>query len=253
MLQSNHKLANMTNKRKRISNFWKLNFLIIFLLSTFYFLLSTSVKAAEPLKLQVPFPCSPIAGGTCPTDAETAQSPAAYIARFYQFALMLAGMLAFGMIIFGAIQYIVSAGSPAAQSDARDRIFQALWGVALLLGAYLILYTIDPKLVSLTDPNITNIVVPAYEHEEAQPQTIEERKQIAEEVLPKLTIEELTARRERAGKSAEKYKGKIDEIRKKGPVDTLSELDKKLLKGYLNAYDIFEQEIKMIDQEVSKR
>jgi len=130
-------------------------FMVVFLLSTFYFLFSDSVvSAAEPTKLTYEFPCSPIAGGICPTSEQTAQSPAAYIARFYQFALMLAGMLAFGMIIYGAIQYIVSAGSPAAQSDARDRIFQALWGIALLFGAYLILYTIDPKLVSLTDPNI---------------------------------------------------------------------------------------------------
>ncbi len=129
---------------------------IVFLsFALFCFMFSFSVvSAAEPTKLSYEFPCSPIAGGTCPTTEQTSQSPAAYIARFYKFALLLAGMLAFGMIIFGAIQYIVSAGSPAAQSDARDRIFQALWGVALLLGAYLILYTIDPKLVSLTDPNI---------------------------------------------------------------------------------------------------
>ncbi|MDP3052724.1 MAG: hypothetical protein Q8N22_02060 [bacterium] len=134
-------------------------FASIFLFSTFYFLLSTPVFAAE-LKYQ--FPCSPIAGGTCPTAEQTAQSPAAYIARFYQFALMISGALAFGMIIFGAIQYIVSAGNATTQKDAADRIFQALWGIALLFGAYLILYTIDPKLVSLTDPNIEIIKLPEY-------------------------------------------------------------------------------------------
>ena len=144
----------MPNNRKKII----FAFMVVFLLSTFYFLFSNSVvSAAEPTKLTYEFLCSGLPGTTCPGSAETAQSPAAYIARFYQFALMLAGMLAFGMIIFGAIQYIVSAGNPTAQSDARDRIFQALWGVALLLGAYLILYTIDPKLVNLTDPNINLI------------------------------------------------------------------------------------------------
>ena len=37
---------------------------------------------------------------------------------------MLAGMLAFGMIIYGAIQYTVSAGNTTQQSDARDRILK---------------------------------------------------------------------------------------------------------------------------------
>lgn len=135
---------------------------IIFVSSIlFCFLFSFSVaSAAETLQLKYTFPCSPIAGGTCPNAEQTSQSPAAYIARFYQFALMLAGVLAFAMIIYGAIQYIVSAGSSTAQKDASDRIFQALWGIALLLGAYLILYTIDPALVSLKDPDIKNLVVP---------------------------------------------------------------------------------------------
>jgi len=133
-------------------------FASVFLLSAFCFLLSTPVSAAE---LNLTFPCSSIAGGTCPTAEQTASSPAAYIARFYQFALMISGALAFAMIIFGAIQYIVSAGNSTAQSDARDRIFQAFWGIALLLGAYLILYTIDPKMVSLTDPKLEILKMPA--------------------------------------------------------------------------------------------
>lgn len=107
------------------------------------------VSAQSTPTLRYVFPCTNMLGVACPTPQEASQCPAAYIARFYIFALGIAGMLAFAMIIFGAIQYIVSAGSPTAQSDARDRIFQALWGVALLLGAWLILYTIDPALVDL--------------------------------------------------------------------------------------------------------
>ena len=182
--------------------------MVVFLLSTFYFLLSTSIEAAAPLQLRYTFPCAPIGGGACPTEAEVAQSPAAYIARLYQFALMLSGMLAFGMIVFGAIQYTVSAGNTTQQSDARDRITQALWGVALLFGAYLILHTIDPKLVSLKDPNITTLAV------QAQPQTIEERKQIAEKVLPKLTIDELKTRREKAEEGRKEFKEKNGQNKK---------------------------------------
>lgn len=142
----------MLSNRKKIV----FAFIVVFLLSAFYFLFSVPIEAAETPTLKYEFPCTPIAGGTCP--AETATSPAAYIARFYQFALMIAGMLAFGMLIYGGIKYAVSRGNTAQIADAKDIIYQTLWGVALLLGAYLILYTIDPGLVSLTDPKITALV-----------------------------------------------------------------------------------------------
>src|SRR3989344_2843773 len=100
-------------------------------------------------KTSIQIPCQPIAGGTCP-DINT---PAGYIARIYQFSLMIAGLVAFGSIIFGAIQYILSAGSIVNQGEAKDRITQAIVGLVLLFGAYLILYTINPDLVKLRNPS----------------------------------------------------------------------------------------------------
>jgi len=102
--------------------------------------------------MQVKIPCQPIAGGTCPSNYGA--NPANYIARVYQFGLMIAGLAAFGMIVFGALEYVLSAGNMASQEDAKDRITQAVFGLVLLLGAYLILYTINPNLVSLTNPNM---------------------------------------------------------------------------------------------------
>lgn len=100
----------------------------------------------------VNIPCQPIAGGTCPEMQGI--TIAGYIARLYQFGLMIAGLAAFGAIVFGSIKYILSAGSMANQQDARDQITQAIIGLALLLGAYLILYTINPALVSLRNPQM---------------------------------------------------------------------------------------------------
>jgi hypothetical protein len=116
-------------------------------------LILSLAAAAEETKLKYEFPCSGLFG-PCPSPGETVQSPAAYIARFYQFVLGIAGMLAFGMILYGAVKYTVSRGNVAQIEDAKDIIYQALWGVALILGAFLILYTIDPKLVNLTDPGM---------------------------------------------------------------------------------------------------
>jgi hypothetical protein len=70
----------------------------------------------------------------------------------YNFALMLGGILAFGMIVFGAVKYTMSGGNPSGQSDARDVITQALLGLLLLMGAFIVLNLINPELTRLNLP-----------------------------------------------------------------------------------------------------
>ena len=84
-------------------------------------------------------------------------TPGEFVNNFYKFALGIAGAAAFAVIIWGAILYTTSAGNPAKQKDARDWIMGAIWGVVLLLAAYLILYTINPNLVDLTSPTLEKI------------------------------------------------------------------------------------------------
>lgn len=72
------------------------------------------------------------------------------ISYIYKFALGICGITALISIIFGAAQYAFSAGNSSKIEDAKDRITQALWGILILLFAYLILYTINPDLVNLT-------------------------------------------------------------------------------------------------------
>lgn len=69
------------------------------------------------------------------------------IAKFYRFALGIGAMLAFLIIIYGGILYILSAGNPAKQLDAKEWITAALIGLVLLFSAYLILQAINPCLV----------------------------------------------------------------------------------------------------------
>jgi hypothetical protein len=71
------------------------------------------------------------------------------IGKFYNYALALVGVAALGAIIFGGIKYTVSAGNPSAQSDAIQWITGAVWGLVLLLGANLLLRTINPNLREL--------------------------------------------------------------------------------------------------------
>ena len=79
------------------------------------------------------------------------------ISGSYIFILSLAGLLAFATIIFAGIKYSVSAGNAGRQSDAKDQILQAFLGVLLLLGASIILYTINPNLVILKLPTLTSL------------------------------------------------------------------------------------------------
>jgi TRAP-type C4-dicarboxylate transport system permease small subunit len=87
----------------------------------------------------------------------TSSAPGAFIANFYQFALMIGGILAFGAIVFGGVKYTASAGNPSAQSDAKEWIWGALTGLLLLAGAYLVLYTINPQLVNLNLPTLSQV------------------------------------------------------------------------------------------------
>lgn len=81
--------------------------------------------------------------------ANSTSSPGAFIAGIYQFALMIGGVLAFGIIVFGGVKYMASAGNPSGQSDAKEWIEAALLGLLLLVGAYFILNVVNPQLLNL--------------------------------------------------------------------------------------------------------
>ena len=65
---------------------------------------------------------------------------------------MIGGIVVFSRIIYGGLKYIFAAGSVSAQSDAKDVIAQAIWGLLLLLGAFLVLNTISPNLTQIKEP-----------------------------------------------------------------------------------------------------
>lgn len=107
-----------------------------------------SLKYSPPCLLQNQF-------GNC--DGGQTNVFASYIKRIYQFGLGIAGVLAVGMIVAGAIRRVVSAGNPSGITESNSMITSALWGLALLFGSYLILRTINPQLVSLRDPNAPTV------------------------------------------------------------------------------------------------
>jgi len=77
-----------------------------------------------------------------------------YVNYIFTLAISLAGLIAFGSLIYGGVRYLTSVGSPTALSDAREQIFAGILGLIILLCSYLILSTINPQLVTM-QPTLT--------------------------------------------------------------------------------------------------
>lgn len=80
-----------------------------------------------------------------------------FVTNFYSFALMMAGILAFGAIVWGGIKYATGRGNPAAESEGKSWITNALLGLLLLAGAYVILRTINPQIVGLNIAGLPSV------------------------------------------------------------------------------------------------
>lgn len=88
-------------------------------------------------------------------------NPGGIVANFYSFALLISGILAFGAIVWGGIKYALAAGNPSGQSEGKEWIMGALWGILLLAGAYLLLHTINPALINLNIQPLSPLTQPS--------------------------------------------------------------------------------------------
>lgn len=81
------------------------------------------------------------------------------VSMFFAVLLMLAGLAAFIMIIWGGIDYLTSAGNPSKTGEAKDKIRSAILGLIIVFASWMILNTINPNLVELKEPE-TKIITP---------------------------------------------------------------------------------------------
>ena len=87
---------------------------------------------------------APLPGYVPTTDGKTTAAP--YIKGIFVLIIAVAGGLAVIKIIFGGIKYM-STDAFEGKSDAKTTIQNAIWGLLLALSAWLILYTVNPKLI----------------------------------------------------------------------------------------------------------
>jgi len=139
------------NKKRKI----KLFFLLLLL-----FLLGACFVFTQAKELEIEYPGLP-SGVEVPTTTETAFP--VYVRYIFNLAIMIAGVVAFGALVFGGIRYLTSSGSPSTKQDASGQIAAGFFSLIILLSSYLILFTIDPKLVIFNLPDIEKIPSPKIE------------------------------------------------------------------------------------------
>ena len=124
--------------------FPKIFFLALFLL---FFFPTYSWAILSPEQL-VYTPMEEIPGFSKPT------SYSEYITAIYKFGLWTVGISAVLMISVGAFMYITSAGNSNSVNKAKGIIVDAIAGIILAMVSYVLLYTINPKLLEIHLPDL---------------------------------------------------------------------------------------------------
>ncbi|HEU0050906.1 MAG TPA: hypothetical protein VFQ60_02500, partial [Patescibacteria group bacterium] len=79
-----------------------------------------------------------------------------YIALAYKYSIGVAVILAIIMVIYGGFRYLL--GSAAGSVEAGKKInFDAIMGMIIVLGAWLILHTVNPNTLTLRPPSLAII------------------------------------------------------------------------------------------------
>lgn len=121
---------------------------IILTLILAFILIPHTSFSADTYKLIEPLPCIDGVGNCKAGDMQKEININDYILYVYKFSIGISVFLAIIMIIWGGFLTITSE-VPYIKSDGKDKITNAAVGLAMVLVSYLILATIDPRLVNI--------------------------------------------------------------------------------------------------------
>jgi hypothetical protein len=82
---------------------------------------------------------------------------AQYISAVYQYAVAVAVVLAIVMMMVGGFQYLTSGGDKARVDAGKKRILDAVIGMLLCFGAYIVLVVINPSLVTFSTLQVQQV------------------------------------------------------------------------------------------------
>ncbi len=149
---------------------------LIFILLLFLILSKSLVFFAA----ETDYPALPTAPS--PTPEEGLPS---YVHYIFNLALTIGGLVAFGVLIWGGVLYLTSAGNPEQIGNAKKKLLGAFLGLLILFAVYLILTTINPDLISLHLPALENSQEPSD-----SPTTTPQEEKLVFKEIPLGTIAE---------------------------------------------------------------
>ena len=79
---------------------------------------------------------------------KTTTSLPTYLTGIYRLGIGAAGVLAVLMLVWGGFQYMTTE-AVSGKSESKGVIMNVVWGLATVLASYLLLYTINPRLVDI--------------------------------------------------------------------------------------------------------
>ena len=94
------------------------------------------------------------------------------VTYLYYWGLGIGGLLAFIRLIISGIQWGTSAGNVNSVKNARDAITSTIFGLVLLLGAWLLLNTINPQIVNPGEKITEALQEPKYEAENIETELV---------------------------------------------------------------------------------
>jgi hypothetical protein len=162
-------MRNLTKDKQKIKKRFFFVFLFVFLFFNFSPLnltknhsngsansalrnLSTQIKINSAYGIEINYPRLP---GAIPPQKFTNNTSippekilSLYIKYIFVLVIWIGGLIAFGFLIYGGVLYLISSGNPNAVNSAREQMIAAFFGLLVLLSSYLILYTINPQIIS---------------------------------------------------------------------------------------------------------
>jgi hypothetical protein len=150
------------------------NLKLLFLLLTIanflvFFLLPLTIKPAQALNdsmpvLQIPIPNLTFSKPVCDQSGNTTICNVnwigEYIAGIYKYAIGVVGILAAIVLMIGGVLWVVAGGSATMIGEAKAWIGASLTGLVIALCSYLILYQVNPALVSFNALGVSQISAP---------------------------------------------------------------------------------------------
>jgi hypothetical protein len=136
-----------------------------------------TVSAQQKLNVEIPD-----IGGSGGIDS-TSGGFAQYIRAVYSYSLVIASFLALFVMVYGSIKYILSRSNPSNMEDAKAWIMGGIYGLLLLLGAFVLLYTINPELVQLKElPQGPNVQFGGYNSDAERQQAFNESQNLRNQI-----------------------------------------------------------------------